>query len=43
MNNLEFSVPCLFGLEGLAGDSHLDEYADASTERGKCMLKRICD
>ena len=20
MNNLEFAVPCLFGLEGLAGD-----------------------
>ncbi len=30
-------------LEGLQGDNYLDEYADASTERGKCMLKRICD
>ena len=30
-------------LEGLQGDNYLDEYADASTERGKCMLKRICE
>lgn len=30
-------------LEGLQGDEHLDEYADASTERGQCMLKRICE
>ena len=22
---------------------HLDEYADGSTERGKCMLKSICE
>ncbi len=30
-------------LEGVAGDSHIDEYTDASTERGKCMLKAICE
>ncbi|MBR4872604.1 MAG: amidophosphoribosyltransferase, partial [Clostridia bacterium] len=30
-------------LEGDEGQKHLDEYADASTERGKCMLKRICE
>ena len=30
-------------LEGLAGDKYLDEYADASTERGQCMLNRICE
>ncbi len=30
-------------LEGPAGDEHLDEYADSSTERGKCMLQRICE
>lgn len=30
-------------LEGEAGEKHLDEYADSSSERGKCMLKRICD
>lgn len=30
-------------LEGIAGDAHLDEYADASTERGSCMLKAICE
>lgn len=30
-------------LEGDEGQKHLDEYADASTERGKCMLKSICD
>ena len=22
---------------------HIDEYADANTERGQCMLKRICE
>lgn len=30
-------------LEGDEGQKHLDEYADAHTERGKCMLKRICE
>lgn len=30
-------------LEGMQGDKYLAEYADASTERGKCMLQRICD
>ena len=30
-------------LEGDEGQKHLDEYADASTERGQCMLKAICD
>lgn len=30
-------------LEGIAGDAHLDEYIDASTERGQCMLKSICE
>lgn len=30
-------------LEGPEGEKHLDEYADANTERGKCMLKRICE
>ena len=30
-------------LEGDEGQKHLDEYADASTERGKCLLKTICD
>ena len=29
-------------LEGDAGQKHVDEYADARTERGQCMLKRIC-
>ena len=29
-------------LEGDEGQKHLDEYADASTERGQCMLKTIC-
>ena len=26
-------------LEGDEGQKHLDEYADSSTERGKCLLK----
>ncbi len=30
-------------LEGDEGQKHLDEYSDASTERGQCMLKAICD
>ena len=30
-------------IEGDEGQKHLDEYADASTERGQCMLKTICD
>ncbi len=30
-------------LEGLEGQKHVAEYADASTERGKCMLKAICE
>ena len=30
-------------LEGEEGQKHLDEYADARTERGQCMLKTICE
>ena len=30
-------------LEGDEGQEHLDEYADASTQRGRCMLKAICE
>ena len=30
-------------LEGDEGQQHLDEYADSSTERGKCLLKSICE
>jgi len=30
-------------MEGDAGQKHLDEYADARTERGQCMLKKICE
>ncbi len=30
-------------LEGDEGHKHLDEYADAKTERGKCLLKNICE
>ena len=29
-------------LEGEAGDEHISEYADAKTERGKCLLHSIC-
>ena len=29
-------------LEGDEGRAHLDEYADGSTERGKCLLETIC-
>ena len=30
-------------LEGEEGVAHLDEYADAATERGACLLKTICE
>ena len=30
-------------LEGDEGQKHVDEYADASTQRGQCMLKAICE
>ncbi|MBQ3135198.1 MAG: amidophosphoribosyltransferase [Oscillospiraceae bacterium] len=30
-------------LEGDEGQKHLSEYADAGTERGKCLLKTICN
>ena len=30
-------------LEGDEGQQHLDEYSDASTERGKCLLHAICE
>ncbi len=30
-------------LEGNMGQKHVAEYADGTTERGKCMLKAICE
>ena len=30
-------------LEGDEGHNHLDEYSDSSTERGQCLLKKICE
>lgn len=30
-------------LEGNDGEEHLEEYIDSSTERGKCLVKAICD
>ena len=30
-------------LEGDEGQKHLQEYADANTQRGQCMLKTICE
>ena len=30
-------------LEGDEGRAHLDEYADGAAERGKCLLKTICE
>ena len=29
-------------LEGDEGQNHIDEYADAKTQRGQCLLKSIC-
>ena len=33
----------ILALEGEKGLQHMEEYADAKTERGKCMLRRICE
>ncbi len=33
----------IFELEGEEGNKHIDEYADASTERGQALLKSICN
>lgn len=30
-------------IEGKEGQKHLEEYADADTERGQCLLHRICE
>lgn len=30
-------------IEGDEGQKHIEEYSDASTERGQCMLKTICE
>ena len=30
-------------LEGDEGQNHIEEYADGKTERGKCLLKSICE
>ena len=30
-------------IEGNEGQKHVAEYADASTERGKCLLSTICE
>lgn len=30
-------------LEGDEGHNHIEEYADADSERGQCLLKRICE
>jgi amidophosphoribosyltransferase len=30
-------------IEGEEGDKHIDEYSDARTERGQCLLKSICE
>ena len=30
-------------LEGMEGQKHVAEYADSSTERGKCLLRTICE
>ena len=30
-------------IEGEEGEQHLEEYADATTERGKCLLRSICE
>lgn len=33
----------IYGLEGEAGDQHLEEYSDPNTERGKKLRETICE
>ena len=33
----------VYELEGEEGLKHIEEYSDAKTERGQCLLKTICD
>ena len=33
----------VYKLEGDSGVEHLDEYSNPSTERGKCLIKTICE
>ena len=33
----------IYEMEGQEGQKHLDEYADGTTERGKCLLRSICE
>ena len=33
----------IYELEGEDGDNHLDDYADGTSERGKCLAKTICE
>ncbi len=33
----------ILALEGERGMRHMEEYSDVKTERGKCLLKRICE
>ena len=33
----------MLALEGDENEDHLDEYIDSSTERGKCLVKKICE
>ena len=51
MGEIRFEKVCKFfdkariieDLEGEEGIKYAEEYADGRTERGKCMLKTICD
>jgi len=33
----------IFEIEGEEGEKHIEEYSDATTKRGQCLLKRICE
>ena len=33
----------VYEIEGEEGEKHIEEYSDATTERGQCLLKRICE
>ena len=33
----------VYALEGDEGSKHLEEYGDAKTQRGQCLLRAICE
>ena len=43
VNAKDFARRKVRELEGDEGEKHLDEYADGRSERGRCLLRSICE